>query len=104
MQKWFTWMQKQFAAIDNRFTSIESQMDKGFAAVADDIAHTATRHDQTTTEKRLNNRLDGVKGKWTGCRTNAMRKLCNVRIKRFPSVLRSLNKRSLARSRTANIP
>jgi hypothetical protein len=59
-------MRKGFASIDKCCTSLEARTERGFAATADDIAHMATKHDLTATEKRLNDHIDGVRIKVDG--------------------------------------
>jgi hypothetical protein len=59
-------MRKGFASVDKRFTSLEARTERGFSAIADDIAHMATKHDLMASEKRLTDRIDGVKIKVDG--------------------------------------
>jgi hypothetical protein len=88
-----TQLRKGFASIDKRFTSLEARMERGFAAAADDVAHMATKHDLMATEKRLNDRIDGVRIKVDGLQNERDAEALQRRDQEIPERLAKLEEK-----------
>ena len=86
-------MRKGFALIDKRFTSLEGRVERGFAATADDIAHMATKHDLMAYEKRLTDRIDGVKIKVDGLQNERDAELLRRRDEKIPERVAKLEEK-----------
>jgi uncharacterized membrane protein YccC len=86
-------MRKGFASIDKQFTSLDARVERGFAATADDIAHMATKHDLMAAEKRLVDRIDGVRIKVDGLQNERDAEALQRRDQKIPERLAKLEEK-----------
>jgi hypothetical protein len=103
MRKGFASVGKHITSIEERmnkgFSSVEARMERGFAATADDIAHLATKHDLMATEKRLNDRIDGVRIKVDGLQNERDAEALQRQDQKIPERLADLEEKVFGRSR-----